>query len=190
MTGLPAIGDMAYKLRVKEGEAAKRVQALKDAGLLDEDETGVSPHNWDARQFKSDVSTDRVKRFRQRCGNEKRNVSVTASETETESDSSLRSQSASELRSQAERFYRSYRSTSTLERPKRNSRRSFAPAPIPSRSSQRPNATPPRIALPEPTSNSSRPRPSGSTRAAISARTCRKPRATAPQRLSVRVSPR
>ena len=105
---LPAIGDMAYKLRVKEGEAAKRVQALKDAGLLDEDETGVSPHNWDARQFKSDVSTDRVKRFRQRCGNEKRNVSVTASETETESDSSLRSQSASELRSQAERFYRSY----------------------------------------------------------------------------------
>jgi hypothetical protein len=42
----------------------------------------MSPHNWDKRQYKSDVSTERVKRFR----NGKRNVSETPPETEADTE--------------------------------------------------------------------------------------------------------
>jgi hypothetical protein len=37
---------------------------LRAAGLIDDDERGVRPHNWDKRQFTSDGSTPRVRRFR------------------------------------------------------------------------------------------------------------------------------
>lgn len=82
---LPNAEDIAFKLRCKEGAAEASIAALMKAGLIEEDENGVlSPHNWRGRQFQSDVSTERVKRFRERS----RNVSVTAGETppDTETD--------------------------------------------------------------------------------------------------------
>lgn len=75
---LPPLKDIAFMLRMSD----ERVSALLDgfcaSGLLDPVEVldgcmSYTPHNWDKRQFKSDVSTDRVKRFR----NGQRNVSVT-----------------------------------------------------------------------------------------------------------------
>jgi hypothetical protein len=83
---LPALDDIAIQLRVTAAKATEIIACLVKATLLDKTETGFAPHNWSGRQYKSDVSTDRVKRFR----NAKRNVSETTSErpqiTDTETD--------------------------------------------------------------------------------------------------------
>jgi hypothetical protein len=76
---LPAIEIIALSLRVKASKATEYLNKLIHAGLIDQTETGYAPHNWNARQFKSDVSTTRVKRFRER----ERNVSETPPHTET-----------------------------------------------------------------------------------------------------------
>ena len=93
---LPPIVDLAFSLRLLPKDAAKRVDVLVAAGLVDRDGEKLRPHNWDIRQFKSDGSTERVKRFRTKQGNvaatadeagrgsedqTARNVSVTADET-------------------------------------------------------------------------------------------------------------
>jgi hypothetical protein len=76
--------DMAISLRVPEGGVKAIISYLVDHDLLDDCGDFVTPHNWSGRQYKSDVSTERVKRFR----NTKRNVSSTVSETppDTEAD--------------------------------------------------------------------------------------------------------
>jgi hypothetical protein len=74
---LPPIADIAFTLRMKTDKAAQILTQLYKAGLLDKTETGFTPHNWNGRQYKSDVSTERVKRFR----NGKRNVSSAVTET-------------------------------------------------------------------------------------------------------------
>lgn len=79
---LPALDDVAIQLRVTTGKATEIISSLVKAGLLDKTEMGFAPHNWNGRQYKSDVSTERVKRFRKR----ERNVSVTPPETEAETD--------------------------------------------------------------------------------------------------------
>lgn len=75
---LPPHEDIAFALRMSGQDTTALLDALVACGLLDHDETGISPHNWNARQYKSDVSTDRVKRFRKRH----ETVSETPSETE------------------------------------------------------------------------------------------------------------
>jgi hypothetical protein len=79
---LPPHEDIAFALRLSAKDATKLLDSLVEHGLLDHDETGISPHNWNARQYKSDVSTDRVKRFRKR----QETVSETPSETDTDTD--------------------------------------------------------------------------------------------------------
>lgn len=80
---------IAMTLRKTVGKARDIVQVLLSAVLLDKTETGYRPHNWNEKQFKSDVSTDRVKRFRDK----KRNVSETphrqSTESETETENKL-----------------------------------------------------------------------------------------------------
>jgi hypothetical protein len=87
---LPALDDISIQLRVTPAKAAEILAALVKAKLIDKTETGFEPHNWNGRQYKSDVSTDRVKRFR----NGKRNVSSAVSETppETEADTEQNSE--------------------------------------------------------------------------------------------------
>jgi hypothetical protein len=89
---LPALDDIAIQLRVTAAKATEIIATLVKAGLLDKTETGFAPHNWNGRQYKSDVSTERVKRFR----NGKRNVSVTPPETETETEVSEASASGAD----------------------------------------------------------------------------------------------
>jgi hypothetical protein len=79
---LPALKDIAFTLRIQPTKAAQVLAQLHTAGLLDKTETGFIPHNWNGRQYKSDVSTDRVKRFRERKGNVSSAVSETPPETE------------------------------------------------------------------------------------------------------------
>jgi hypothetical protein len=79
---LPPTDDIALALRLRPTKVAEWITKLVKGGLLDNNDGVFSPHNWNARQFKSDVSTERVKRFR----NGKRNVSETASETPPEAE--------------------------------------------------------------------------------------------------------
>jgi len=73
---LPPCDDLAVEFRVSPAAMTKTLDALIAAGLFDNDDTGIHPHNWNALQYVSDRSSDRVKQFRER----QRNVSVTPSE--------------------------------------------------------------------------------------------------------------
>ncbi len=84
---LPFIRDLAAEFRTTEHAITVAIERLRVAGLFDiKGEPGpdvrYSPHNWNGLQYKTDVSTGRVKQFRER----QRNVSVTPSETETEAE--------------------------------------------------------------------------------------------------------
>lgn len=83
---------IAQTLRKSSGKAADILQVLQSAVLLDPvDGGGWRPHNWNEKQFKSDVSTDRVRAFRERS----RNVSETdhkqrqSTETKKKKDNAL-----------------------------------------------------------------------------------------------------
>jgi predicted transcriptional regulator len=64
---LPKLEDLAFRLRIDKTDAQRAVESLIERGLLDRQPSGgLRPHNWDERQYQSDTSTSRVKRFRQR----------------------------------------------------------------------------------------------------------------------------
>jgi hypothetical protein len=86
---LPPADEIAFKLRIKRDKAQRLLTELRAADLIDDDERGTRPHNWDVRQFKSDGSTSRVKRFRER----RRNVSPAVSETGPESETDTEAES-------------------------------------------------------------------------------------------------
>lgn len=86
---LPDVADMAFALRMDENACLTVVERLLNGGLIDRLNGGANgwhyaPHGWTKRQYKSDGSTDRVKRFRERS----KSVSETPPEqiqnTETE----------------------------------------------------------------------------------------------------------
>jgi hypothetical protein len=90
---IPSIEDVAFKLRISCHEAETRLSDLVMAGLIDiMPDNSREPHNWPKRQFKSDVSTERVRKHRAKPqetpGNVTRetpcNVSETANETPPE----------------------------------------------------------------------------------------------------------
>lgn len=83
---LPAIDDIALMLRMKPTKVSKALLELIDHGLLDDVGGKLAPHNWNGRQFKSDVSTERVKRFRNGKGNVSSDVSETAPYTEQKTE--------------------------------------------------------------------------------------------------------
>jgi hypothetical protein len=81
---LPSLTDLTFALRISESKVISIVGEFCELNLLDIDETEMrarySPHNWNGRQFKSDLSNERVKRYRQRHRN------VTSAVTETPPD--------------------------------------------------------------------------------------------------------
>jgi hypothetical protein len=82
---LPSLPSVAFKLRVKPEKARAIIAELAAAGLIDDDGIGnLAPHNWSKRQYRSDVSTERVERFRKRSGNVSSAVCATPPDTETE----------------------------------------------------------------------------------------------------------
>lgn len=92
--------EIEFRLRLTPAKAKAVVSALVEAGLLDEIDGRFVSHNWSARQFKSDVSNDRVKRHRQRRVERGCNVtsSVTVTPPETEQN---RTEDEREIRAQA-----------------------------------------------------------------------------------------
>lgn len=84
---LPPFDDIAFSLRIDANAATTLVERLLNATLIDRLNGGVNgvryaPHGWHERQYKSDTSTERVKRFRQRS----KPVDETPPDTETESE--------------------------------------------------------------------------------------------------------
>ncbi len=84
---LPPIEDVAFALRMTLDGARTVVERLSSGGLIDRVSGGAdgyhyAPHGWAKRQYKSDTSTERVKRFRQRS----ETVSETPPETETDTE--------------------------------------------------------------------------------------------------------
>jgi DNA-binding transcriptional MocR family regulator len=87
---LPPIEDIAFALRLQIETVSTVLERLLNGGLIVRRTGGsngahYAPHKWDERQYKSDTSTDRVKRFRQRS----KPVSETPPDTESETDTPL-----------------------------------------------------------------------------------------------------
>lgn len=79
---IASAADVAFGLRCAESKARAIVAYLMGVGLLDVPKNGyATPHNWDARQFKSDVSNERVKRHRERHRNDTSNGECNVTET-------------------------------------------------------------------------------------------------------------
>lgn len=83
---LPAVNSLAFTLRMKPEKVMQVLTQLNGVGLLDKTDDGFTPHNWNGRQYKSDVSTERVKRFRETKRNVSSAVPETPPETETETE--------------------------------------------------------------------------------------------------------
>lgn len=83
---LPEVGDIAYHVRKPDAKVLVMRGELVDYGLIDEVSPGkFIPHNWASRQYEADVSTSRVKRFRDK----KKTVSETVDETVSETDETV-----------------------------------------------------------------------------------------------------
>lgn len=81
---LPAIEDISFSLRRPSDAIEAVLERFLSATLIDKVSGGVNgyhyaPHGWKERQYKSDTSTERVKRFRA-------TVTETAPEPDTEPD--------------------------------------------------------------------------------------------------------
>lgn len=86
---LPSFADIAFGLRKTKKEAKRVVDALIKANLFDVSETGIEPHNWNGRQYKSDVSTDRVRAFRERKRRRSEKPDETVSRNAPETEQSI-----------------------------------------------------------------------------------------------------
>lgn len=83
---IPPLADTSRILRRRLDKLINAVKRLTEVGLIDACEDGFEPHNWQKRQYKSDNSTERVKRFRAAQRNVAETASETAPETETETE--------------------------------------------------------------------------------------------------------
>jgi hypothetical protein len=63
---LPSVREIAFRLRLNERDAQKRVAALIATRLIDETPAGLVPHDWEEMQFESDTSAARMRRHRDR----------------------------------------------------------------------------------------------------------------------------
>ncbi len=95
------LSEVAFALRTSEEKATIILTQLSSRGLFDLLPTGgFTPHNWDKRQFKSDV-TDPTAPLRMRnYRNRKRNASVTVTPTRTETETDTEAETESKKEKQ------------------------------------------------------------------------------------------
>jgi primosomal protein N' len=87
---------------MKPEKALRVLNQLRAVGFVDDDEKGARPHNSDQRQFKSDVSTSRVKRFRERHRDVRSAFYETAPEAEAEAEAEVKAPSQGGMNSTGE----------------------------------------------------------------------------------------
>jgi hypothetical protein len=73
---------LPFQLRMDNDVTSTSLTLLEEAGLIKRQGLYVYPHNWDKRQFKSDTSAERTKRYRDRL----RDVTVTPPDTDTDTE--------------------------------------------------------------------------------------------------------
>ena len=71
---VPELKKLAFVLRMSEKATANSLAKLRDAGLIDEVNGVLVPHNWEKWQYKSDNATARVRAWRERKAIQKGNV--------------------------------------------------------------------------------------------------------------------
>lgn len=78
---VPPADELKHMLKARLDHLLTGIERLISAGLMDRLDRGYEPHNWKKFQYKSDTSTERVRRHR-----EERNVSETPPEADTEAE--------------------------------------------------------------------------------------------------------
>jgi hypothetical protein len=78
---IPPLDDLKHVLKRRLDHLSRGVEDLISGSLITPLEHGYQPHSWEERQYKSDTSTERVRKYRA-----KGNVSETAPDTESESE--------------------------------------------------------------------------------------------------------
>ncbi len=81
---LPPAQDLAWRLRIDPAICQAYLDYLESIGLMDKAGDSYIPHNWEDRQFISDDSKERVRKYRER--NVKRSKAVTRAVTVTAQD--------------------------------------------------------------------------------------------------------
>lgn len=82
---IPDMSVLSFKLRKAEAIVSKWVSELQALGFIVDNKA----HDWREHQFQSDVSTDRVKRFRERSTKRSSNAERNAPDTDTDTDKAL-----------------------------------------------------------------------------------------------------
>ena len=78
---IPCLDDLRHVLKRRLDHLSRGLDDLIRASLIEVLGDGYIPHGWSKRQYKSDTSTDRVRKHR-----ENGNVSVTPPDTDTDTD--------------------------------------------------------------------------------------------------------
>lgn len=78
---IPSAGDLKHMLKRRLDHLLRGLDDLIRASLIEPSCGGYTPHNWNKKQYKSDVSTDRVRKHRKNG-----NVSETPPEAEAEAE--------------------------------------------------------------------------------------------------------
>lgn len=79
---IPPLDELKTALKARLDHVEAHLNDLVKRGLVDVKDTHAEPHNWPKRQYKSDISTERVKRHR----NVSKAVPETPPETDTETE--------------------------------------------------------------------------------------------------------
>lgn len=114
---LPSMSEIAFKLRMSEDDACNVTETLRNAELIDvTDDQELFPHNWSVRQYKSDCSTERVRKHRKATRRAKkdngnkalvdvtRNVSLSVTETPPDTESEADTESETEAEKDTEKI--------------------------------------------------------------------------------------
>jgi hypothetical protein len=78
--------ELAAVAGIESGAASGALAWLQSIGCIGIDDCGIHINNWDKRQFKSDTSTERVKKHRSKQGETFQKRSCNGPETETETE--------------------------------------------------------------------------------------------------------
>lgn len=81
---IPPMDDLKHLLKRRLDHLSAGVERLISGGLITRLEGGYAPHGWQERQYISDSSTPRVRKYRAKC-----NVSETTPDTEADTDCSV-----------------------------------------------------------------------------------------------------
>ncbi len=105
---IPTITATSFLLRMSETDCNDVILALKNIGLLDDSDGTIEPHNWKGRQYQSDSSAARTRKYRHMQRHSDRHsdvtptVTVTPSETDTESETEAETDTETESETDTE----------------------------------------------------------------------------------------